>query len=739
MKTVSPIGNRGTPKFFDLLLATSVLLSAYLLFQVQPLMSKYILPWFGGSPSVWTTAMLFFQCLLFAGYAYAHLVTKLFDLRKQAIAHIALMLLAAVAARSIVPPEFFKPNGTEEPVWKILLLLSACVGMPYFCLSTTGPLLQYWFGRSYPGRSPYRLYSLSNAGSFLALLSFPYLFEPLLQLPTMAQYWSYGFWIFAGLCILVGVQISRLVNDGPPPVESVQKDQPGPIHGGPSLLERLGWVVLPAIASLAFIATTDRVSHDVAPEPRLWITTLSLYLLTFIICFDHERWYHRRATAVMTVIAILLLVGGKEAAGWVGIDVDLNATEMRWSHFVTMFLVCFVCHGELVKSRPKDHKYLTDFYLWMSFGGACGGLFVALVATNFFNDYYEWALCLVAAGLVSFKVMLSADKSDPGSNPSRRRFATGPGTSVAAGLLFGAAVVFFIDPLSLREHVSAEYEDTYLHRSRNFYGTIGVKERRYVNDPSQSYRVFYSGQIIHGAQFLQEEKKTLPTSYYGLQSGVGETLEYMKAKNGSLRVGLVGLGIGTLASYARPSDHYDFYEINPQVVEVANTHFDTMRLCQAASKRVILGDARLKLDEAVDSLQYDVLVLDAFSGGSVPIHLLTEEAFSIYKRHLKPEGFIVLNITNAYLNLYPVVKRQADELKMGFRYKFSPSDSDLMVRRARYAILTNDVEYLSKYPTEFRRYFDEQGRFVRQEDLHIPGVQLWTDHFSSINAVEIQD
>lgn len=224
-----------------------------------------------------------------------------------------------------------------------------------------------------------------------------------------------------------------------------------------------------------------------------------------------------------------------------------------------------------------------------------------------------------------------------------------------------------------------------------------------------------------------------------LKRANGQTIDFAKGKYASLRVAVVGLGIGSLANYARPKDQYDFYEINPKVVEIADTLFNTMAICKAASKRVIVGDARLKLEEAPSDLKYDVLVLDAFSGGPVPIHLLTKEAFLIYRQHLKPDGFIVLNITNAYLNLYPVVKRQAEHLQMGFRYKFSPSNPDLLIRKAHYAILTNDAEYLSKFSTEYRQHFDDQGKFVREEDPNIPDVQLWTDHFSSINAVEIRD
>lgn len=705
-------------------LALTVLLSAFLLFQVQPLMSKQILPWFGGSPSVWTTAMLFFQCLLFAGYAYAHLLARYLTLRRQALLHLLLLLLAAVLAWSILPAAAFKPQGQQAPVASILALLLWCVGLPYFCLSTTGPLIQHWFGKVYPGRSPYRLYALSNLGSLLALLSFPYWFEPKLTLQTMAALWSWGFWLFALLCAMVVREIWALQPD-PRAAPRPEPAQAG--TAGPGAWRRLAWIALPALASLTFVATTDRVSHDVAPEPRLWITTLSLYLLTFIICFDHERWYRRRPVAVACLLAVLLLGAGRDLAGWLGLDWDPGVTELRWSHFATMFLICLLCHGELVRAKPAEHRHLTDFYLCMSLGGACGGLFVALVATPLFNEYHEWPLCLVAALVLALLVL----------RPAAGARRTGWWLAGAGPLLAGG-VALLVAPQLQGTSVSDEYRDQYLYGRRNFYGTVSVMERIHLQDPAMSYRVFYSGQILHGTQFTDPAKRGLPLSYYGPASGAGVALEYAKSRRTALRVGIVGMGIATLANYARDTDAYDFYEINPQVVEVARTLFDNLARCKA-SQRVILGDARLQLEQAADSLQYDVLVLDAFSGGSVPIHLLTREAFEIYRRHLKPDGIIAINITNGYVNLHPVVKRQAEAAGLGYRYRFSDSEPELRIRRSRYALLTRDPEFLHRHPDAYRQFFDDQGRLLRTENPELPGVPLWTDSFSSINAIEIRD
>lgn len=712
------------PRFAWLLgvpLALTVLLSAFLLFQVQPLMSKQILPWFGGSPSVWTTAMLFFQCLLFAGYAYAHVLARYLTLRRQAVLHGLLLVLAAALAWSILPGATFKPQGGQAPVASILVLLLACVGLPYFCLSTTGPLIQHWFGKAYPGRSPYRLYALSNLGSFLALLTFPYWFEPLLTLQAMAALWSWGFGLFALLCALVAWAIWRMQAAPTAAVASTATT-------GPGWLRRLMWVGLPALASLAFVTTTDRVSHDIAPEPRLWITTLSLYLLTFIICFDHERWYRRRPVALACLLAVLLLAASRDLPGWLGLDWDIGVTELRWSHFATMFLVCLLCHGELVRARPAEHRHLTDFYLCMSLGGACGGLFVALVATPLFNEYHEWPLCLAAAIALALWVLRPA-----------RAPRLGDGLMAAVGLALAGGVAVLVTPELQARTASTDYRDGYLYRGRNFYGTVSVKERIDLQDPAMSYRVFYSGQITHGVQFIAPEKRGLAVSYYAPASGVGLALNYAKSRKPSVRVGIVGMGIAALANYARDTDSYDFYEINPQVIDVAHTMFDNLARCRAISQRVILGDARLQLEQDTNSQQYDVLVLDAFSGGSVPIHLLTQEAFATYRRHLRPNGIIVVNITNGYLNLHPVVKRQAEAMGMGYRFRFSDSQPEQLIRKAHYALITQDETFLRLHGNAYRQFFDADGRLLRTEDPELPDVPLWTDSFSSINAIEIRD
>ena len=707
------------------LFALTIFVSAYLLFQVQPLISKYILPWFGGSPTVWTTAMLFFQCVLFGGYVYAHLVSRHGSPWVQKWLHLLLLLLAAALAVFVLPSESMKPIGDEEPIGKILLLLGTSVGLPYFVLATTGPLLQHWFVRAGGGGAVFRLYALSNVGSFIALLSFPYLFEPFFELPQLGRFWTYGFWGFAILCATVVVMVGRYAKAAPVVAEASTPASPELLMQ-PSLQQRLLWIGLPALASLAFIATTDHVSHDIAPEPRLWIATLSLYLLTFILSFDHPRWYQRKWVAVLALLSIVFLTGRNEIPGWFGQEWDYSMSEVRWTYLSSMFLVCFMSHGELYRLRPGNPRYLTEFYLWMSFGGACGGLFVALVATNFFSDFHEWPLYLVAAVVLGSTIIVAKEQGTKK-------------TAWSLALIATALVLFLMDPLHMRAEENPDYTDTRLHQSRNFYGTVSVMERRHHQNPVEDYRVFYSGQITHGMQYLDASRRRLPVTYYGHESGVGETLGYALSQHQSVSVAIIGLGAGTLATYARPTDHFDFYEINPEAADVADRWFDNVSACVAKDKRVIIGDARLKMEQLGDDVMYDVIVLDAFTGGAVPIHLLTREAFQIYRRHLKADGFIAINITNGYLNLYPVVKRQAEELNMGFRHKFQPSDPDRHIRKNMFFILTRDGQYLKQYPSISRKYFNDQGVMVREEDPNIANVPLWTDHFSSLTPIELND
>jgi spermidine synthase len=714
-----------------LLLAMTIFVSAFLLFQVQPLISKLILPWFGGSPTVWTTAMLFFQCVLFGGYAYAHFATKLLSWNTHLRVHLVLVVLSALMSVMITPKDFLKPDGDENPALQILLLLFVCVGLPYFTLASTGPLIQAWFAKVYPGKSPYRLYSLSNVGSFLALLSFPYVFEPLFELPQIGMAWTGLYWIFALLCCGTAIWLLKsLLPSRTRDVDATNHDANLRMQG--VWLHRLAWIGLPALASLTMIAVTDHVSHNIAPEPRLWITTLGLYLLTFIITFDHERWYHRNWTALACLVAILFLTSHSELIDLFGLDWTLGISGRRWSHFVTMFLICYLCHGELVKLRPRINAYLTEFYLCISAGGACGGLFASIIAVNFFTDYYEWPLCLVIAGAISLSILLAARRTIEQS--SQQLSATRTGSMIACLVLSTLWVGYFLDPFNWQPSTSEEFKTTELFAGRNFYGTISVDDKVHVTDSKQSHRIFYSGSVTHGLQLTDPKLRLTPLSYYGRESGAADAIEFAKSRQASLKIALVGLGTGSLAAYGREADFIDFYEINPEVIRVAQEYFSFIRECKSKTS-IILGDGRLKMDQAPAN-HYDIILLDAFTGGSVPVHLLTKEAFAMYRRHLDPKGLIVVHITNRHLNLYPVVKQQAIALGLNYQSKFIPADLDNFIRRCHYFTMTSDDSFVAAYPSIYPPIFDENEHEIGRPEPDQEGIPIWTDHFSSINAIE---
>lgn len=747
--------------------ALTIFTSAFLLFQVQPLLSKQILPWFGGSPAVWTTAMLFFQSLLCMGYLYAHAVARLPSRVLQARIHVGLLLIAAALATRVLPGLELRPQDAEAPVSQVLAILGVSVGLPYFCLATTGPLVQHWFTRTEHAGSVFRLYALSNVGSFLALLSFPYALEPWLELKDMGLLWTAGFWLFALMCLPLALgwlqhhvpascphepasrlhEPASLAKAPSTPVGSTRSPAPGVRRA-----QRLAWIVLPAMASLVFIGATDQISHDVAPEPRLWITTLGLYLATFILTFDHPRWYRPRIFAVLTLALILATVGRSTIPGWVGLHWDYSANDVRWLHYGLIFVVCMLCHGELYRRRPTDPARLTEFYLWMSIGGAFGGLFVTLVAVPWFDDYHEWLIAMIAAAGLACAVL--GDRTD---SPTAR--VSGPAAElkgeadpaagkrpcndavktrwamalIAIGML--AFLLNALNPWSWREVHKADRTEILLDQARNFYGTVAVKERRFKDAPERNDRIFFSGEVTHGQQFLSPELRHVPTTYYALDSGIGETLQWAKQRKPAIEVALIGLGAGTLANYARETDAYDFYEINPEAVRIAQRWFDNLATCKAREQNILLGDARLRMEQLPAGKRYDVIVLDAFTGGSVPIHLLTREAFAIYLAHLKPDGYIAINITNAYLNLYPVVKGQAQALGLGFRHRYQAIDDARNIRRNLHFVMTRDQAYLQELPSVDRASTDNDGRRLPPEPEDIPGLRLWTDQFSSIAPI----
>ncbi|MCA9052580.1 MAG: fused MFS/spermidine synthase [Planctomycetaceae bacterium] len=619
------------------LYALTIFVSAFLLFQIQPLISKCLLPWFGGTPNVWTTCMLFFQAVLFGGYLYAHVLTQKFRPPVQALIHL-LLLLATVLALQILPGDEGKPDPGRSPVGQILFLLTITVGLPYFVLSTTGPLLQSWFSRSLPGQSPYRLYALSNAGSLLALVSYPFLFEPLIGMTAQAAWWTLGFGVFALLCGGCAWAVSKVQA----PVVAEEVVSLGESRPRLTLGRGLGWFALAMTASVMLLATTNQVCLDVAVVPFLWVVPLGLYLLTFIVCFEREQWYSRKlfglAGALAMVLTTFLLM--QEAA--------TSLLAQVTTAFGAMFLCCMVCHGELVKRKPGPES-LTAFYLIISAGGACGGLFVGLIAPLIFPLYLEMHLSIAICCGLALWVYLQEKREREGRTEWIFRFG-----SVATVL--GVAVALQVQADDILDRAAAV--------RRNFYGVLRV-EHEQADDPEQHVVTLRYGRILHGLQFAAEQKQRLATTYYGPGSGIGRVVARLQAERPRLRIGVVGLGVGTLATYGREGDVVRFYEINPDVIALAREHF-TFLADSPAEVEIITGDARLTL-EREPAQEYDLLVLDAFSGDAIPTHLLTEEALDVYRRHIRPDGVLAVHISNLHFDLRPVVASLAEQCGLAAR------------------------------------------------------------------------
>lgn len=654
------------------------LLSAFLLFQVQPVISKFILPWFGGSPGVWTTSMLFFQVLLFAGYAYAHGLTRL-PRKWQFIIHGALVL-AAVCSLPIAPDSKWKPSSGDDPVSRILLVLLANVALPYLVLSSTSPLVQVWFSRASAGSKPWRLYALSNIGSLAALLSYPFFFEPRWDVMEQTRMWSAAFVVFA---LLSGLGAHRdwrtrsIAGDG----EAATATRDSQEHS-PSWSQRLLWLLLPAIASVLLLATTNHLCQDVAVIPFLWVLPLSLYLLTFIICFEHERWYVRPLWALPALL-LLFAAGTHE-----------NLKEVKWLHLdltpnfqceialisAAMFAGCMICHGELARRKP-DPRHLTEFYLLMSAGGAVGGLFVSLAAPRLFKTYAEWPIALMVTYVIAALVLLRASWSLP-RNWRRLALPCVTAGSTILGLWFVG-------------RTDAEAGST-IEITRNFYGVVSVLEDH--DDKGAGWRTLYHGSIVHGYEYLSPEWRNEPLSYYGRETGIGLALRPLENRPDA-RVGVVGMGSGTVAAYGGKGQVFRFYDINPEMVRIARQRFYFLEEMEKRGGKVevVMGDARQSL-ERDEPQHFDVLLLDAFSGDAVPVHLLTREAFEIYLRHMKPDGIIAVHVSNRYLALAPVVEQLAASLKM--KTTRVTTELEGFHENSSYVLVTNNEAFLKANPTE---------------------------------------
>ena len=670
--------------------ALTILVSAFLLFQVQPVIAKIILPWFGGSAAVWTVCLLFFQLVLLLGYLYAHAVTRYLKPRLQLIVHLALLALS-LAALPIYPSDRWKPAGGADPTLGILTLLAITVGLPYFLLSTTGPLVQAWYARRFKGAVPYRLYALSNAGSMFALLSYPILFEPVFGVHRQASLWSWSYIVFVLLC-----GVTAWVSSNAPVFESAVESAGD--SGRPTAAHYLLWMALPACASAMLLAITNHLSQNVAAIPFLWVLPLSIYLFTFILCFEGSGWYRRNPYLQLLAVALgcMAYAGGTDLTENVGIKLLVPLYSLG------LFTCCMVCHGELVQLKPHP-RYLTQFYLMISAGGALGGILVGLLAPHFLKGFFEMPLSLVACAALVVIVL----KQDATVEWFRKWWQPAP---IVAVVLTATLAVY----VSLQIKHSMDGTRVMV---RNFYGGLRVKDSGPATQLDAT-RSLTHGTINHGEQFLNLARRDWPTTYYGPNTGIGLAIRD-KQKSGAIRVGVIGLGTGTIAAYGRLGDYYRYYEINPLVLKLATSDFTFLPDCKAKHD-VAMGDARLSLErEQPENL--DVIAVDAFSSDSIPVHLLTTEAMKLYFHHLRPNGILAVHISNRYLDLQPVVEEEAEATGHVARLVDSSDDEDTDVFGATWVLVT------SPNPG----FDDDLTRNSTKIELK-KRIRLWTDDYSNL-------
>ncbi|HEY1555201.1 MAG TPA: fused MFS/spermidine synthase [Kofleriaceae bacterium] len=590
-----------------MLYAVTIVASAFLVFAIQPLVTKQILPWFGGSAAVWTACLVFFQLVLLAGYAYAHAITRWLSRRAQLAVHAAL-LVASCALLPVVPSPSWAEAAPADPSLRILALLAATIGLPYFALSATSPLLQAWLaGRG--AERPHRLYALSNAASLAALVGYPFVIEPNLGLHAQAWIWSACYVGFALACLACAVANRRGTD--------------APLAGSPREPLRARtvahWIALSACSSALLAAITNHLGAYVAAIPLLWVAPLAIYLATFALAFARD--FSRGLVLVTVALGLVVLT-------WLACGASVTLARGLVGFGAGLAACCLFCHCELARRRPAATQ-LTGFYLAIAFGGVLGSALVALVAPRVFDAEYELALAICACSVLAVA--------------GARRVARG----AFAGLAVVIAIAFVV---ALRAEA-----DRYFDQRRDFYGLLAI--RGPIPHTQDHRRTLVHGTIDHGTQLAWPGEQCIPTAYYGTSSGIGRAIRAKQAR-GPVRIGSVGLGAGVLAAYGRPGDRIAIYELDPLVYELATTWFSFLTDCPGA-KSVTIGDGRLSL-EAEPPHGFDVLSIDAFSGDAIPVHLLTREAFALYFRALAPGGVLALHISNRYVDLEPIAARGAE-------------------------------------------------------------------------------
>ncbi len=661
------------------LYALTVFVSAFLLFQVQPIIAKMILPWFGGSAMVWTCCMLFFQTMLLIGYGYSHHLVRLAP-KQQRNLHLGMLGLSLISL-PLIPRASLKPEGGDNPLFGILAVLFLTVGIPYLMLATTGPLMQAWYAATHPGRLPYRLFALSNFGSLLALVGYPFLLEPSVPLRMQGIAWSGLYALFVTLCAWMAFRFGSTHAAAPGDETAQQEVAP------PSQKDRWIWIALPACASALLLAVTNHLSQNVAAIPFLWVVPLALYLLSFMLTFDSDFWYKRWFYCVLAAATLCAMA----------YPIWKNFTEVNMRAYILAYcagllIVCMFCHGEVARRKPHP-RYLTGFYLSISVGGALGGLLVSVASPVLFDHNYELSVAMALTGLVGLMVFYRENW--------------------LADILWAGISIFLV--ATVYQDIREGRADN-IFMARNFYGSLRVRESGNEVDGSKM-RTLVHGTINHGSQFIAQDRQMLPTTYYGTKSGVG--LAISETRHPNMKLGVIGLGTGTTTTYGRSGDTIKIYEINPLVVDIARSWFTYLKNCPA-TVNIVMGDARLSLEREQPN-QFDVLAVDAFSSDAIPVHLLTREAVELFFRHVRPGGIVALHISNKYLNLYPVAERIGKELGKQFIYVESRENGANEEFSADWVLLTDNKEVL------------QSPAFRAAASNPAPtSAPLWTDDYSNL-------
>ncbi len=712
------------------LFGLAIFSSASLIFLVQPMVGKRILPLFGGAPGVWSVCLAFYQSVLFLGYAYAHASSRWLGVPAQFAVH-GMLAIVAFAMPPVLPDGQSAMMETSRPIASILGMLTVHVAAPFFLLAATGPLVQQWFVRCRPGRSPYPLYALSNLGSMLALFAYPFLIEPRFGLEQTGDGWMIAFG-GAVICVLAcgGTAAWGARDEGVRFRSSVER----PVHasaesGDPARdgaetrpREVVLWLAFAAAAVVAMMAITNHLCRDIASVPFLWILPLAAYLATLVLCFSMERGYSR-PLAVSVILGALGLGGLRSLLVSLGFVEEqsallhaLQGVEFEVTRLcVLLFGTCWLLHGELYRRRPS-HADLTLFYLAMSGGGAVGGLFVGLVAPTIFGGHEELVVAAVLGLVLAFVAIRNG-------RASASRWVAWP----AAFLLVGIEVFSAVSP-----------EPNQIHQERSFFGVSRVTEFPDANPP---YRVLLSGSTIHGSQFTSPDRRHIPTAYYGRASVVSAFMG-TRDKGAPARLGVIGLGAGTVSAYARPGDFVRFYEIDPSVVSIArDSGLFTFVTDHAPTPEIVVADARLAIArEQAEGVEqdFDFLLVDAFSSDAIPVHLLTVEAFRHYTEALDDDGLMLVHVSNRHFELAPVVSRIALELGLAHRSVASPNVSDLQTRSARWVVVAKNPRRLDDMEATSARRLRRLGlplgvhHYSRIPPVRVARTALWTDDYSDL-------